>query len=279
MVLNHLSTSEGDNTCTYTCKLCMFHVIMVYMFYMMYMYMYNHVYAQRKCIRLHVHVCVLLSPFSFFPLLPLLPPPLPGEKIFQLARQQLESASINPETGLHDPDVQEPPPLTPSAIAKAVRYQEEMIDNGVLGREGGREGGRKEGRKRRREGGVGGKRRERGEEKRKERGRERGGKGGKKGERDERRENNALLPLMVTDDFLEEEDDVKRYRDRLPSATLDEQIEYLEEKLEIVQSQYTGYTLKRKEKNLRQQLYAVRRQLRQQRPRNSGWYGMYSTCI
>ena len=115
---------------------------MVYMFYMMYMYMYNHVYAQRKCIRLHVHVCVLLSPFSFFPLLPLLPPPLPGEKIFQLARQQLESASINPETGLHDPDVQEPPPLTPSAIAKAVRYQEEMIDNGVLGREGGRKEGR-----------------------------------------------------------------------------------------------------------------------------------------
>lgn len=31
------------------------------------------------------------------------------------------------------------------------------------------------------------------------------------------------------------EEDVKKYRDRLPSATLDEQIEYLEEKLEIIQ--------------------------------------------
>ena len=36
------------------------------------------------------------------------------------------------------------------------------------------------------------------------------------------------------------EEDVKKYRDRLPSATLDEQIEYLEEKLEIIQvSPYT----------------------------------------
>ena len=74
----------------------------------------------------------------------------------------------------------------------------------------------------------------------------------------------------MTSDDLEEEEDVKKYRDRLPSATLDEQIEYLEEKIEIVQSQYSGYTLKRKEKSLRQQLYAIRRQLKQQRPRNSG---------
>lgn len=39
------------------------------------------------------------------------------------------------------------------------------------------------------------------------------------------------------------EEDVKKYRDRLPSATLDEQIEYLEEKLEIIQvSPYTTTT-------------------------------------
>lgn len=100
----------------------------------------------------------------------------------------------------------------------------------------------------------------------------------RKGEKEGRKEE-SFLPLMITDDFFEEEDDVKRYRDRLPSATLDEQIEYLEEKLEIVQSQYTGYTLKRKEKNLRQQLYAVRRQLRQQRPRNSGWYIVWCTSF
>ena len=76
--------------------------------------------------------------------------------------------------------------------------------------------------------------------------------------------------MYIADDFEEEEEVVKKYRDRLPSATLDEQIEYLEEKLEIIQGQYSGYTLKRKEKTLRQQLNAVRRQLRQQRPRNSG---------
>ena len=45
----------------------------------------------------------------------------------------------------------------------------------------------------------------------------------------------------------------------------------------VVQGQYTGYTLKRKEKNLRQQLNAVRRQLRQQRPRTSGMC-VYCTC-
>ena len=77
------------------------------------------------------------------------------------------------------------------------------------------------------------------------------------------------LCAHISDDF-EEEEDIKKYRDRLPSATLDEQVEYLEEKLEIIQGQYTGYTLKRKEKNLRLQLNAVRRQIRQQRPRNSG---------
>ena len=37
------------------------------------------------------------------------------------------------------------------------------------------------------------------------------------------------------------EEDVKKYRDRLPSATLDEQIEYLEEKLEIIQVCVYGY--------------------------------------
>ena len=84
----------------------------------------------------------------------------------------------------------------------------------------------------------------------------------------------AFVPVFHSscpaEDFEEDEEDVKKFRDRLPSATLDEQLEYLEEKLEIIQGQYTGYTLKRKEKNLRQQLNAVRRQLRQQRPRNSG---------
>ena len=38
------------------------------------------------------------------------------------------------------------------------------------------------------------------------------------------------------DDFEETlEEDVKKFRDRLPSSTLDEQVQYLEEKLEIIQ--------------------------------------------
>ena len=42
--------------------------------------------------------------------------------------------------------------------------------------------------------------------------------------------------INAAEDFEEAmEEDVKKFRDRLPSATLDEQIEYLEEKLEIIQ--------------------------------------------
>ncbi|CAI8037016.1 Bromodomain-containing protein 1 [Geodia barretti] len=90
-----------------------------------------------------------------------------GEKILQQAREQVETAGISPGTGLHDPDVAEPPPLTPSTLAKTVSLSEGILDN---------------------------------------------------------------------EDFEEAmEEDVKKFRDRLPSATLDEQIEYLEEKLEIIQ--------------------------------------------
>ena len=42
--------------------------------------------------------------------------------------------------------------------------------------------------------------------------------------------------VIAAEDFKDAmEEDVKKYRDRLPSATLDEQVEYLEEKLEIIQ--------------------------------------------
>ena len=33
---------------------------------------------------------------------------------------QLDSAGVVPHIGLHEPDVQEPPPLTPSAIATVI---------------------------------------------------------------------------------------------------------------------------------------------------------------
>ena len=57
--------------------------------------------------------------------------PISGEKILQQARQQVESAGISSRTGLHDPDVQEPPPLTPSTLAKTVTYADDILDNGV----------------------------------------------------------------------------------------------------------------------------------------------------
>ena len=74
-----------------------------------------------------------VSLFSFFLPLPPPPPPPPsssGEKILQAARQQVETAGISSSTGLHDPDVAEPPPLTPSTIAKTVSLPEDILDNG-----------------------------------------------------------------------------------------------------------------------------------------------------
>ncbi len=45
-------------------------------------------------------------------------PPPPGQTILDQAREQLVSAGVDSKSGLHDPDVMEPPPLTPSSISK-----------------------------------------------------------------------------------------------------------------------------------------------------------------
>ncbi len=45
--------------------------------------------------------------------------PTPGSLILQQAREQLASAGVSSVTGLHEPEVQEPPPLTPNALAQA----------------------------------------------------------------------------------------------------------------------------------------------------------------
>ena len=58
------------------------------------------------------------------------------------------------------------------------------------------------------------------------------------------------------------------FRDRRPSTTsqvsLDEQIDFLQEKLQMIQSQ-SGYARKRREKTLRRELTALRRQVRNER--------------
>ena len=58
------------------------------------------------------------------------------------------------------------------------------------------------------------------------------------------------------------------FRERQPSTTsqvsLDEQIDFLQEKLLMIQS-HSGYARKRKEKSLRRELSALRRQMRNER--------------
>ena len=40
-----------------------------------------------------------------------------GQRILEQAREQIASAGIDNKTGLHDPDVLEPPPLTPTSVS------------------------------------------------------------------------------------------------------------------------------------------------------------------
>ena len=78
---------------------------------------------------------------------------------------------------------------------------------------------------------------------------------------------------------------LESFRERRPSTnsqvSLDEQIDFLQEKLQMIQSQ-SGFARKRKEKSLRRELTALRRQMRnerkvsgeQGRPCRGGWvYG------
>ena len=56
-----------------------------------------------------------------------------GVKIMEQARHQLESAKVDPQTGLHDPDVIEPPPLTPNTIAIVVQKPMDVGKQPILG--------------------------------------------------------------------------------------------------------------------------------------------------
>ena len=68
------------------------------------------------------------------------------------------------------------------------------------------------------------------------------------------------------------------FRERRPSTAsqvlLDEQIDFLQEKLQMIQSQ-SGYARKRKEKSLRRELTALRRQMRNNERKVSGESARY----
>ena len=56
-----------------------------------------------------------------------------GLKMIEDVNLLLESAMVNPATGVHDPEVQEPPPLTPSTIAEFIKDPMLFDDNGDNG--------------------------------------------------------------------------------------------------------------------------------------------------
>ena len=53
----------------------------------------------------------------------------PGAIILEQSREQLRTAGVSEPTGLHDPDVQEPPPLTPNTIAQVVKEPMDILDD------------------------------------------------------------------------------------------------------------------------------------------------------
>lgn len=53
-----------------------------------------------------------------------------GKRILEQAYKQIDSAGINHDTGMHDPDVEEPPPLTPNTAAIIQRLPLDRYTNG-----------------------------------------------------------------------------------------------------------------------------------------------------
>ena len=53
-----------------------------------------------------------------------------GKKILDQMHHQLRDAGVSRLTGMHDPDVDEPPPLTPNAAAVIQKQPTEMFTGG-----------------------------------------------------------------------------------------------------------------------------------------------------
>lgn len=53
-----------------------------------------------------------------------------GKRMLEQAHKQIESALISQVTGMHDPDVEEPPPLTPNAAAHIQQQPLDMFTRG-----------------------------------------------------------------------------------------------------------------------------------------------------
>lgn len=53
-----------------------------------------------------------------------------GKKILDQMHQQLRDAGVSRMTGMHEPDVDEPPPLTPNAAAVIQNQPTEMFTGG-----------------------------------------------------------------------------------------------------------------------------------------------------
>ena len=153
-------------------------------------------------------------------------PHLPtGYKILAQARQQLASAGVDHHTGLHKPEVQEPPPLTPNT---GTQQPADVFKNG------------------------------KGKIEKQERGREGGVWGGREctcllGMKDSDLSSFRLCfplhpslppPSLLPPSSLPPPSDEVEMRDRLSSVTsvvsLEEQVEFLQEKLEMLQSQCSG---------------------------------------
>ena len=81
------------------------------------MYLHVHTYTHTH---LHTHTYILVYIIYFNP----------GKRILEDAREQLDNAGVSIVTGMHDPDVEEPPPLTPNAAALIQKTPLDMFTRG-----------------------------------------------------------------------------------------------------------------------------------------------------
>ena len=78
----------------------------------------------------HVHTYTHTLTYSHTYILMYIHTLYPGKRILEDAHEQLDNAGVSIVTGMHDPDVEEPPPLTPNAAALIQKTPLDMFTRG-----------------------------------------------------------------------------------------------------------------------------------------------------
>ena len=114
----HIFVNLKFVVCLFVClSICLFVCVLASISPFMHLHLTIHTHACTPP-RTHTHIPPIHPPHT---------PPPSGYKILEQARQQLASAGVDHHTGLHRPEVLEPPPLTPNTT---IQQPAEILETG-----------------------------------------------------------------------------------------------------------------------------------------------------